>query len=177
MTVCVALTHGSETWIASDGLSSCGWRAVQLRIVKWFDTGEWWASTAGWSLGRQMIEQRKEGFPSDPHAAAELWIEMLVRAGFKRDKEDGAGPPDLRQELILARNAQIITIDGTGLVTDAGNGDTNYLAIGSGSDEAHGSLYSTEHLDPKRRVNLAVRAAIRFDLDCGGRIWYKNITE
>jgi ATP-dependent protease HslVU (ClpYQ) peptidase subunit len=49
--------------------------------------------------------------------------------------------------------------------------DQDYLAMGSGGDLALGSLYSTKNYkDPRKRVNLAVQAAINHSTSCKGPI-------
>jgi ATP-dependent protease HslVU (ClpYQ) peptidase subunit len=49
--------------------------------------------------------------------------------------------------------------------------ERDFIAIGSGADYAMGSLYSTQsHKDPKRRLTLALNAAVTYSTSCIGPI-------
>jgi ATP-dependent protease HslVU (ClpYQ) peptidase subunit len=49
--------------------------------------------------------------------------------------------------------------------------ERDFIAVGSGADYAMGSLYSTQsHKDPKRRLTLALNAAITYSTSCIGPI-------
>jgi ATP-dependent protease HslVU (ClpYQ) peptidase subunit len=49
--------------------------------------------------------------------------------------------------------------------------DLDYLAMGSGAEYAYGALHATEKSrDPRRRLQLAVGAAIKFSPSCAGPV-------
>jgi ATP-dependent protease HslVU (ClpYQ) peptidase subunit len=71
--------------------------------------------------------------------------------------------------LIIAVKGKIYEHDAVDMSLNQYTQD--YIAMGSGASYAYGSLFTTEHLkDPKKRVEKAVEAAVKFSPSCRGQV-------
>lgn len=78
--------------------------------------------------------------------------------------------PKMFNEFLFANNHELYSIGSDGSVIQI----EDFVAIGSGSFEATGSLLSTEGEDPAKRVTKAIQAAIDSDIYVGYPIVIMN---
>ncbi len=79
------------------------------------------------------------------------------------------GGKDSELSLMIGIKGKLYEHDADGLTLVSYERD--YMAIGSGADFAMGSLHATQtHKDPKRRLTLALNAAVAFSTSCIGPI-------
>jgi ATP-dependent protease HslVU (ClpYQ) peptidase subunit len=102
--------------------------------------------------------------------------------GWDATSTDGA-PPDFSYDLIVVdpSKGRVFLLCGDGSATDVGE---EFVAIGSGREFAYGAAYAagvawTGDDDPtymaKDIVTNAVRAAMRYDNECGGDTWVRHV--
>ncbi len=85
--------------------------------------------------------------------------------------KDEAACLTARSELMVGLAGKLYSVDCSFGVLAYGEGE--YFAQGSGWQYGLGSLYATERMkDPRKRVEAAVKAAIKYDPHCGGEIQY-----
>lgn len=96
---------------------------------------------------------------------------LLKRHGASKAKNN---LQSVDADIMIAIGKNLYTVYGDYCVGFMGNKPGDFAAMGSGEPYALGSLHSTEGLDPKERVTDAIKAAIRFNNGCGGKITYMS---
>jgi len=167
MTCIVAIEDGSRAWLAADtGVTDGDGSKDNASGKIWIHekTGIAFGIAGNVGVGQSIryglvvprIDQRISGI--------EWCVRRLVPAirralGDVTPGEDGELPI---QMVAVIRN-EVYEIDSALGVTRSPRG---YSAIGSGSDFAHGSLFSTKKQQPKRRACLAVESACAHHAGC-----------
>jgi ATP-dependent protease HslVU (ClpYQ) peptidase subunit len=79
------------------------------------------------------------------------------------------GGKDSELSLLIGVKGKLYEHDADGLTLVSY--DRDFCAIGSGADFAMGSLHATQnHKDPKRRLTLALNAAVAYSTSCIGPV-------
>lgn len=84
-------------------------------------------------------------------------IAELKRAGYMKDDQY---VEHMESSFLFAYKNQLFVINSDGCVLEV----DDYVSIGSGEDQAIGSLLSTEKLNPKSRIIMAIKASAVSDI-------------
>lgn len=178
MTVVVGITDGERVWMASDTLGVNGWdqkhdagpKIIRRAVA---ESGECLIGVSGDGALLAMIRHDLDVPCSVRGDAwdADRWAYDVARkiTDLCRDAK-----PDVMNESGKGMNASILLGFVGRLWTIATNQAwpvESFAAIGSGDEYAMGVMHATEtvgDLRPQERLYLAVQAACRFDLHCGG---------
>ena len=183
MTIIAAYDGGDKYWIASDSMGSGGGVMYELGsklIVKGnYIVGFSWSYRVA-----DMIRESKD-LPYALSSIRDLRIirdvvkDALTKDGLvgsnNNDHDAGRHKPDGHPlDLILISPSGIYTLETDYQIHKISDG---YLACGSGTEIAMGSLYTCKALDinGKDAVKLAVRAANKHITTCGGRCHIKSV--
>lgn len=169
MTCIVALKDGDSIYMAAERGASDDDTILSLTTPKIWQSGPYVFGYAGTLDGERMRYNFK---PTPPGATKDIdrfmqtnFIKQL-RAFYNEWWIDTSKDADLG--LIIGIKGNIYEHNAIDMSLSKFTG--NYLSIGSGSGFAYGSLYTSESLQPKDRVALAVNAAINFSTSCMGPV-------
>ena len=180
MSIVVAVTKNDRTIMAADTMGFYGSQRVPIdnsRAYKIRRVGPVLLAMTGWSVYDNIIDDMLAK-PKYPLGTTQeiysfvltLWAELHERYAFVNDQAVSKDSPfgDLDATFMIANANGIFKVAS----------DTNvshfqkYFAIGSGSDYALGSLFTTydSDMDPSDMARQAVETAINFDCYCGGEV-------
>ena len=97
-------------------------------------------------------------------------LRRVLRAGGSAHEENGVEHTGDREDcsrFMVGYRGHLYRVGADYNVTETTD---DFAAIGSGEDFALGSLHSTHGLDPETRIQIAIRAAMRFNAGVGGEI-------
>jgi len=163
MTCIVALKDGDDVYIGADRQITHGWLkkdACKLKTAEGLVFG-----SAGSARGMQIIEESWKKVRSSPcENDVYGWFQDCMIPLFKEMKDNDYNSFS-KCNFILVLNKSIIFLDGADLFFDIPS--IGYTSIGSGSEVALGSLYSTDGvLSAQKRVEKALEAAGNFSVGC-----------
>lgn len=163
MTCIVALKDGDGVYIGADRQLTHGWLkkdTCKLKTVEGLVFG-----SSGSARGMQIIEESWKKVRSSPIADDVYgWFQDCMIPNLKQIKDNDYNAFS-KCEFILVLNKSIIYLSGADLFFDIPS--IGYASIGSGSEVAIGSLYSTDGvLSAKKRVEKALEAAGVFSVGC-----------
>lgn len=179
MTIVVAVTKDHRTVMAADSLTCFGdSRQIppdNASTSKIRRIGDALVGSAGWAVYDRILDHwLDENDPpdlSDDRAIfaffLDFWKALHDRYPFVNDQSQGKDSPfgDLDSSFLIASAGGLYKVSHDMDVCRF----EQYYAIGSGSEYALGSMYSTwDELDADGIADVAVRAAISYDVQCGG---------
>lgn len=165
MTCIVALRHKGVIYMGCDSAGVGGWYARSNRVdPKIYRVGD---SLIGFTTSFRMGQLLGHALAL-PHHHADVAVEKYMVTSFidavrsclknggwaEREKEQERGGV-----FLVAYRGRIFEIESDYQV---GERDEPFSAVGCGADLALGSFYSSEGLDPRKRVELALQAAAAF---------------
>ena len=169
MTCIVAISDGKNVWMGGErGHSTKGWigSSTQPKVYK---VGEYligYSAIAG--IGQQMVYN----FDFQDYTPAEgtdpvyfLMTNFIPRLkAYFKDNDINVVGEDIEADLLLGFHGRVYEIN-TGHMYCT---EYDHIATGSGYEYALGSLYSSTHLPPRERIELALNAAIAYSPSCQG---------
>lgn len=180
MTVVVAVADGARVWMGCDTLGVNGWDQkfhVESKIVRrQVGEGECLFGIAGAGAVIEMFRYDLE-IP-DLDGDVDRWVYDIARSITSLC---ASATPPVMNEAGTGINASVILGFAGRLWSIATNEAWKrdpWTAIGSGDEYALGVLHACEHLGdlgPQDVIYLAVQAASRFDLHCGGDLHLETI--
>lgn len=168
MTTLVGLHYpGRGTWFGSDSRATSDNLKIGP-IVKWVRHGRWAVGCAGDLKTLNIMQTETDALLNGARSASEIskrMERMLATHNFSA-ASDGFGPPAWGQSFLIASDEGLWDMDMTLSLFQVPGG--TLWATGSGRDFALGAGFaSVEEKDPRRRVELAVNAAMTFDVMSG----------
>lgn len=182
MTVCVALTDGTKTFVASDTLWHEPGR-VSTHEPKWILREPYAIGFAGNQPTFQLLMhghgELTRALTDDPRASAwrfrESFVSFAARWGIVGSNRNGVLEFDC--SIILASKSYVIEFDGSLGYTVARNNE--FVAIGSGMAHARGAYFALRNVvgNPAELVKLCAAAAVSDPdvSDCRGEVWYNEL--
>jgi ATP-dependent protease HslVU (ClpYQ) peptidase subunit len=169
MTAIVGLVQDGTVYIGGDSAGSDGWRLTVRADSKVFRNGRFlFGFTTSFRMGQLIryglkppkLKGAAGGGRLDEFMATTFIdaIRDCLKAGGwakkEHDREEGG-------TFLVGVAGQLFTVHEDYQVAKAAD---SFAAVGSGEEIALGALYATAHtkLSPRRRVNVALRAAERF---------------
>lgn len=173
MTVVCAWRRGPDVWIASDSrMASGGGFVPPVGVRKWHAINGWHIGHAGAWRFDALLRSKPHKFDvhSTVYEVADHLRHLIIDDHWKA-REPESGPLNLHQEfLLIAPDSHVYEVGPAGGVTDM---EEEFVAIGSGYDYAYGAVFALsaigEATNPAIALRVAVQAAIKFDVGCGGR--------
>jgi ATP-dependent protease HslVU (ClpYQ) peptidase subunit len=93
--------------------------------------------------------------------------------GWKEEKDEGGEPPSYSIDLLVIFEKGLYRISSDLSVTEIQ--DFQFVAVGSGEPYCLGAAYGSKSKKPKEIIKVALSAAIKFDPNCGGRLFIGTI--
>jgi ATP-dependent protease HslVU (ClpYQ) peptidase subunit len=172
VTCIAAVTHNNIVYIAGERGNSddhCILSSIDKKITK---KGEY---LIGYSGNTGMGQAVQYGFTPPIFGSKDINKFMVskfvptLRKFYEESKISMPEKEDDHASFIIGILGCIFEID----TSDFQVGQYEELAIGSGSQYALGSLYSTRHIkDPKKRLRMALESSILYSPSCQGPIDY-----
>lgn len=168
MTIVVAYTDGSDTWIGSDQLYVRGSQRLMVPGGKWLVHGGWALTSAGPVRHSFVAERHRREIlaeATDPFDVTERLAKVYRENGITPKVGDDDRCDDFGPGHILARAGKLWDVDSTLTATEWPSGEL--LADGMGWQLAKGAAwqmtYGTTGVHPERIIATAIRAACALD--------------
>lgn len=164
MTVIVGISTGKNVYMGADRGASDDDTIISLSRPK-ISIRDGWIFGYSSSLGTgQLLEMIDLPIPNND-------IYRLIRtdmvSSLKSAIEDyGSSDSDHAADFLIGANGMLFEFN----TTDWSVAEVKETAIGSGGSFALGSLYTSKHLLPEDRIDLAVHAAIQYSPTCQGPV-------
>lgn len=173
MTVIASIVADGTIWMASDQQSSGHVKLIH-ESLKVFRNGEFLIGVAGIvriaNLLRHSFEPPKRHPDTDieKFMATDFVNAMRLCLQSGGQLENTKGVESAWHSIVIGYQGRIFIVDCDFAVVTS---NVPWMATGSGSEVALGSLWATSTLEwtPERRLENAVQAAIAMDVYCGGR--------
>ena len=170
----VGLKDGKNIWMGCEGRATDpGGVIICHDAKKIFQNGGYWFGFVGSVRTGQIF---KPAYFVPPKDIADLPDAMMEQCVAKRclltDSENG-GDSVMGSNFLVAYKGRLYEVQIDFQIREI----PDFSAIGSGSSSALGSLLTSEGLekDPRKRVFLALRAAIHYCSSCGGIVTIEKI--
>jgi ATP-dependent protease HslVU (ClpYQ) peptidase subunit len=167
MSCVAALKQDGKVYVAADSLSSADDKLFYRKDKKLFRNGKYLIGFCGSIRTGQILKNRYWKPPADIYAVPDSLMRHMERKGCMTVTEEGH--KNCGCNFIFATKTDIYEILVDFQVVEPVD---NFTAIGSGSDFALGSLFSTKgtKLKPEERLKMAIEAASYFSASVGGEI-------
>jgi ATP-dependent protease HslVU (ClpYQ) peptidase subunit len=97
----------------------------------------------------------------------------ILLDGWKEEKDEGGEPPSYSVDILIIFEKHLYRIGSDLSVTQIQ--DFQFVAVGSGEPYCLGAAYGSKSKKPKDMIKVALNAAIKFDPNCGGRMFMGTI--
>lgn len=164
MTCIVGITDGDMVYIGGDRAASDGDSIVSIKNPKVYSSNDWVYGYAG-TIG---IGQLLSYIPL-PNEVDNIftYIRFTIVEELKKAIDSFTNPPTEHDtSWLIGKNGRLFELSSQ----DWGVCEIDQTAIGSGSQYAFGSLYTSIDKDPVDRIGLALGAAITYSPMCQGPI-------
>jgi hypothetical protein len=173
MTAVVGLVHNGTVHLGGDSAGVSGWDLTVRTDPKVFTNGPYAIGfTTSWRMGQVLRWAFKPPKPPADHLD-KFMSTTLVDAARDALKAAGFARKDREQEeggtWLIGVVGRLFTVHGDYQVAESADG---YTAVGCGAQVAHGVLYATPGLPPRRRLQLALEAAERHSAGVRGPFNY-----
>jgi hypothetical protein len=170
----VGLKDGKNIWLGCEGLASDTEGLIRSHdSKKIFQNGKYWFGFVGSVRTGQIFEPVHFIPPKDLTDLPDAMMEQCeAKCCLLTDAENG-GLSVMGSNFLVAHKGKLYEV----LIDFQIREIPDFSAIGSGSPPALGSLLTSEGLekDPRKRVFLALRAAIHYCGSCGGIVTIEKI--
>lgn len=175
MTVIVGLKDDKGIYIGSDSRITIGNIMGDLIEPKIFKVGDIIMGISGTYDNDQLIRYSME-LPSNTENISPLryLISVFIPAIKKCLIDGGKDLQNLEDVgMILIYKNRVFEVDASLSIIETTD---DFVTIGSGADIARGALYATADIqDSRKRVEMAIEAAIEYDFNCGHPIEIQEI--
>ena len=167
MTCIAGIMKDGKVYLAGERGASEGNYIVPIDKPKIWTAGPYICGVAGTCVG-QLIQYNFT--PPAPEGNADKFMHGKFLKSLKTFySEWDIGGKESELSLLIGLKGKLYEHDAADLTLVSYERD--FIAVGSGADYAMGSLYSTQsHKDPKRRLTLAINAAVTYSTSCIGPI-------
>lgn len=161
-----------DVWIGSDSRISSDGFIYPSPAQKWIVShDEWWIGVCGAARALILVtEYPDEWGGKDAFAVANSIRRLLQNDGWNEQENKGYAP-SYQSSYILASKLGVWAVSSNFCVTDFGY---EFCAEGSGHQYAYGVSFCAQD-DPMHTIPMAIKAAIKYDADCGGEIFMRRI--
>lgn len=165
MTCIVGIVENDVVYMGADSAGSDGNIKFQRKDSKLFKNGDFLIGfTSSYRMGQLLrFKFKPPEFRPDEKDIYEYMVSDFVDAVRKCLKNGGFAEKDNGVErggtFLVGFKGRLFRIEGDYQV---GENFYNYNACGCGEDCAFGSLYSTENMEPQKRLEIALNAAQEF---------------
>lgn len=165
-TCIVGIVHNGNVWMGCDSMASSEYVKSEMRAPKIFRSGEMLIGVCGALRVRDVVEfitanERGEGVVNDRAFLIQNYVPAL-RSGLKDagvlDTDEGDA---FDGGMLIGYRGRLFQ-----LYSDFALMEHERWAVGSGSEYALGSLFSTSG-EPQKRIKTALQAACEFSPSCG----------
>lgn len=175
MTVIVALADGDKIYLGGDSAVTSGYQQKIRAVPKVYKRNGFLIGGAGYMVVNQIMAHITT---IPPELVDQTPFEYIVNEFLPefRKAVKSMGQMTICHSRESTGNVFLIAYKGKifeiGSDMNVFESSDNYLAIGSGSEYALGSLHATEKSgkSPKERVDMALQAAIKFDSFCASPV-------
>jgi hypothetical protein len=137
MTLCMAITDGTNTWIGADtNQGSEGFRFA-VNVQKWQEVGGWWIGIAGGAAFKDTLASLNVRAGISPRDLADAMFARHIERGFKPSAPENSFP-EFDSNFIFARPGEIYHVGDQGTITQIET--DHWHAIGCGDELALGVL-------------------------------------
>ena len=180
MTVILGLRQDGRSYLAADSQIMNGPSRISLSHPKIFEWGGFLVGASGYTRLTTLVATRAAvsgtGVPpfSNIYEAVDLLRELVLRDGWKaRDGDDG--PPGMGISLLVAGDHGLWSICTSWSVVQADEGTP--IGVGQGSEYAEGAAaaFLQGGLSPDNALHKAIEVAMRYNVNCGGRIVTRSL--
>jgi hypothetical protein len=173
VTAVVGLVHGSTVHLGGDSAGVSGWDLTVRADPKVFTVGPYAIGfTTSFRMGQVLRWSFKPPKPPADHLDR-FMSTTLVDAARDALKTAGWATRDKEQEeagtWLVGVAGRLFAIHADYQVAEPADG---YTAVGCGAQVAHGVLYATPTMPPRRRLQLALEAAERHSAGVRGPFRY-----
>ena len=165
MTCIVGLQHDGDVYIGGDSAASGGWEQHLLSETKVFENGPFLFGWAGSSRDANLIRHAftpplRDSSLSDMKFLVTVFMDAVrncLKAGGSSWVKDNK--EYTHSHFLVAYRGGLYAVYGDYQIMGV---TQNYLAVGSGSEVAHGAMYASGHdedLTPEGRLRTALAAA------------------
>ncbi len=172
MTCIAGIAKDGKVYLAGERGASEGTYIVSIDRPKIWKTGKYIFGYSG-TFDAQVIEYNFN--PPEPEGNIDKFMHgkfLKSLKAFYNEWEIGGKESEI--SLLIGIKGKLYEHDAEDLTMLSY--DRDYIAIGSGSDYAMGSLHATRnHKDPKRRLTLALDAACEFSTTCIGPVDFLSL--
>ncbi len=172
MSCVAALKQNGKVYVAADSLSSADDKLFYRKDKKVFKNGKYIIGFCGSIRTGQILKRRYWVPPTDIYAVPDSLMKFMEKKGCMSITEEGH--KNCGCNFIFATKGEIYEILVDFQLVEPVD---DFTAIGSGSDFALGSLFSTKgtKLKPEERLKMAIEAASYFSASVGGEIVIEHI--
>lgn len=164
MTCIVGIKAEDGLWIGGDSAVSSDNLVQTIADPKVWKRGQFIIGFAGSLRVGQIIKYKMKIPPFNKRPPTEYMVTGFVDAMRKALKNSGAARKESQEE--AQENQFLIGFKGRLFEIDEAYGvceiNDEYIAIGSGTEYALGSLYTTKSKNPEKRIKAALEAASYF---------------
>jgi ATP-dependent protease HslVU (ClpYQ) peptidase subunit len=173
MTVVCAVKDGPDVWIGSDSRMLAGSFLYQMPVGKWLAADGWRIGISGSYRFASLLTHRPPALGVTAFDAAEALRALIVADGWQplQDQKEGPVRHDIGMILVSPEH-EVYELGTAGIPVDQGN---EFTAIGSGYEYALGAAHARRLERPEARVRIAIDAAIKYDVSCGGAPYVERI--
>ena len=178
MSVICAIRNKNGTWIASN-------TTAVLESGRNVDGGPLWHCANGWAVGQtgdartgSIIEFNKEDLFTDLAEGfdfTERLRRLLEKHGYSGRIDSDSSAPCYGSSYLLTNGEKLWDIDVSLDITEYSAGAM--AARGSGAPYALGVGSALKGEKPKLILEMAVQAAMKYDVVCGGEVWIKRVAK
>ncbi len=187
MSIVLAVKKGNQIVVAADSQTNFGSQIVTFdnhSVSKIRPIGKTLFASTGWSLydnilddflerhGDQQLEDKKSIFAF----FLKLWGEMKETYSLVNEQcnDDDSPFGDLDASFLVVNAGGIYHVSADMSVVDF----QKYYAIGSGADYSLGALHALYEMesDPEAIARKAIKAAMAFNIYCGGDVQVNTVT-
>ncbi len=170
MTCIVGLVDNGKVYVGGDSAGVAGWNLTVRADQKVFKNG---SMIMGFTSSFRMGQLLRHAFTvpdHDPRTDIDKYMVTTFINAVRQCLKDG-GMASKSNEVeqggcfLVGYRGQLFEIDSDYQV---GKPIDGFAAVGCGAQVAHGALYATSELDPRKRVLLALEAAERFSAGVRG---------
>jgi ATP-dependent protease HslVU (ClpYQ) peptidase subunit len=164
-TCIVGIVHGGNVWMGCDSMASSDYVKAEMRVPKIFRVGEMLIGVCGSLRVRDIVEfvplpARLESDTNDRGYLVTSYVPQLRNALKEAGVLDADEVDSFDGGMLIAYRGRLFQV-----YSDFAIMEQERWAVGSGSDYALGSLFSTSG-DPQKRIKTALQAACEFSPSC-----------
>ena len=173
MTVVAGIRTDENVYLFSDASASDGDTILSMTTPKIWKASEniicGYAGSAGLGQLLQFMD-----WPEFDDKDVLRWMRVVLAPAFMEAREKMAGKDEEEASFLVGvkgKDTHLFEMQ----TSDYSFFPFDYSAIGTGSAQALGSLYSSKHMDVMQRGVLSIEAAVEHTPSCKGPVSFQNL--